>query len=226
MKQPFNMASSQMARAVFICDADDNNPCLWRIQMPDRIIRQCRIDGYPVGLSITPSDDLLVLVERRDRYHLDIYRSSDVSRLQSILMPRDIQEIYHAVQIANGNFVIACYYPNFADRLVASELSNDGIQFIRKFGPKSIPLNTWKQCHIVIGEDGKFFIAGYSTDGHRVFQLEYSIESDRNGTEPWSSPDRSTHMPVLCSREAHVDRGSNAVIHWRWICLPVWLLEQ
>ena len=146
MTIPTDLVSSKVDRAIFISDIHDENPCLWRIQMPDRIIRRYEIDGLPWKLSITPSDDLLVLAERRDRYYLDIYRSSDVTQLQSILMPTEIKEMYHAVQTTNGNFFIACYdlklslywVYNTGYGFAIQELSKDGTQFLGPFDLQSI----------------------------------------------------------------------------------------
>ena len=131
IQQSYDMASSKKDRAIFICGTDDNNRCVWRIQMPNKIIRRYKINGLPWRLSVTPSDDLLVLVIRQDLLYLNIYRSSDVKQLQSTLMPTEIKKMYHAVQTTNGNFVVACDDQNFPDRFMVREISKDGTQFLR-----------------------------------------------------------------------------------------------
>ena len=183
IKQSFGMASSKTNQAIFICDYDR---WFWRIQIPDRMIRRHKIDGQPRKLSITPSDDLLVMVIRLNRFYLNIYRSSDVKQLQSILMPTEIRIMHHAVQTTNGNFVIACDDPNFPERFLVRELSKDGMQFVQTFDLQSIdsiPLKTWKPFHIAIGEDDNIFFADSFDGGHRVIQLNsrlHRIELELN----------------------------------------------
>ena len=190
MAASFDIASSKKDRSIFICDSDINNPCLWRIQVPDRIIRRYEIDGRPWRLSITPSDDLLVMVGRHNGSSLDIHRSSDVKRLQSVPMPTKVHNMKHAVQITNGNFIITYEDPNIPDRYVISELSEDGTQFLRTFdlhSIDSIPLNNWEPFHIAIGEDGNIFVADFSDNGHEVFllnsrlnRIEMELNHDRH----------------------------------------------
>ena len=196
MKKPSDMASSKKDRAIFICDWIDNNRCLWRIQMPDRTIRRYEIDGQPWKLSITPSDDLLVMVGRHTGSSLDIFRSSDVKCLQSVPLPTKVQQMEYAVQATNGNFVMTYGDPNILNKHVIIELSKDGTQFLRTFdlhSVDSIPLKTWTPIYIAIGEDGNIFVADSSDNGHRVFllnsrlnRIEMELNHDRHQIDqPW-----------------------------------------
>ena len=190
MDDPSDMTASKLDRAIFICDSDDDNRCLWRIQMPYRKIRRYKIDGRPWSLSITPSGDLLVTAERRDRYYLNIYGSSDVKQLQSILVPTEIMKLYPAVQTTNGTFVIACYDSKFPGMHMISELSKDGRQLLQTFDLQSIdsiPLNTWEPRRLAIGEYGNIFIADTSADSHRVIlfnsrlnRIQMELNHDRH----------------------------------------------
>ena len=231
MKRPFDMTSSKKDRAIIICDTDVNNPSLWRIQMPDRMIRRYKIDGQLRRLSTTPSDDLLVLGTRRNRLYLDIYRSSDVTLLQSIPMPTKIQNAFHAVQTTNGNFIIACEDSNFPYRKVISELSKDGKQSLRTFDLQSIdsiPLKTWKPFHIAIDEDGNIFVADFSDNGHRVFQLnsrlnriQMELNHDRHQIDRpvCLCYVREKHMLIVGKWSPSTGGGSICVFDWWKNCM-------
>ena len=181
MKIPFDMVASKVNRAIFICDQggtgkedDKESGCIWMIQIPDRKIIRCDIDGRPWGLSITPSNELLVTSHSDNSNILNSYKLLEVEWLKTIHMPTEINGVLHAVQTSNGNFIITCDNTNFLDMVVISELSMDGTHINRTFDPRSINsilLKTWGPVHLAIDEDENIFVADSSEDGHRVFQL-------------------------------------------------------
>ena len=136
MKQPLDISASKASRSMFISDPDDL--CLWRVQMPGGGISRWEMDGTPGNLSITSSDELIVDVRREDRYYLDIFSCSDVTRTQSIPLPTEVKDVRHAVQSSNGNIIILHSTENFPDVYQISELSIDGRNFIRTFDPRSV----------------------------------------------------------------------------------------
>ena len=79
MEDPRDIAAS--SQSIFISDFDKR--ALWNIQMPDREISSWEIDGEPCEISINLSDELTVCVTGR----LNLYRSSDMMMLKSILLP-------------------------------------------------------------------------------------------------------------------------------------------
>ena len=192
LRNPFVMVSSKMNRAIFIGDMGDENYCVWAIQIPDGKTFRSKIDGRPCGLSITPTDHLLVTVHRDDMHYLmfvDIHTLPG-ELLMIIHMPTEILEVYHAVRTTNGNFIVGCVNTNFPDRQVISELSMDGTRINRTFDLQSIgsiSLKTWSTAQVTIDEDGNIFVADSSDDGHRVFQLnsrlnriEITLNHDRH----------------------------------------------
>ena len=158
-------------------EEDDNESgCVWMIQIPDRKIIRCDIEGRPWWLSITPSNDLLVTSQRRGMDYptfLNSYKLPEVEWLKTIHMPTQIVCVSHAVQTTNGNFIISCSHKN-SHGYVISELSTDGTHINQTFDLQSVDsilLKTWKPVHLAIDEDGNIFVADMSDDGHRVFQL-------------------------------------------------------
>ena len=167
------------------------------IQILDRKIIRCEIDGRPHGLSITPSDDLLATVQRGGMFNLNIYKLPEVECLKTIHLPTEILFACPAVQTTYGDFIIASVNTNFFNMdgmYVINELSMDGKQINRTFDPQttnSIPLKT--PVHLAMDEDGNIFVADSSDDRHRVFKLnsrlnriEMELNHDRHQiTRPW-----------------------------------------
>ena len=177
MKGPLDMAASGVSRSVFISDND--NRCIWRIQMPSREISRWKIDGKTGGgLSINSSDELIVFVDRDDRSYIDVYRCEDGGRIKEI----DVGGLYcllHAspvVQTSNGNFIINHWIRD--DRVpLISEVSIDGTKIIRSFDPRSIESNElkdWWPEHFSIDEDDNIFVADYDND--RVVLLNPQLD--------------------------------------------------
>ena len=162
MKDPWDMVASKLSRSIFISDND--NRCLWRIQIPGREISRWEVDGRPYNMSISSSDVLVVDVNRDGRIRLNLYcnRLSDVMLIESIPLPTEMDTLNHAVQLSNGNFIISHSMDDDPDVFLISELSVDGRKFIRSFDPRSfasIGLDGWVPYHSSIDEDGNIFIA-------------------------------------------------------------------
>ena len=183
MKDPYDMAASGVSRSIFISDYRDNR-CIWRIQMPSKEISRWEIDGWPGGLSINSSDELIVFVGRGGRYYIDVYRCEDGGRIKEV----DVEDVVYGwnlswnlplpvVQSSNGNFIIR-HLSRDGDRVyLISEVSIDGTKIIRSFDPRSIeskePKNWWP-WHFSIDEDDNIFVAEY--DNHRVVLLNPRLD--------------------------------------------------
>ena len=175
MENPWNMVASQLSRSIFISEPGNN--CFWRIQMPGRKISRWDVDGEPNDMLISSSDVLVlyvcvVLGYRWDGdsdclHQLHLFRSSDVMWMDSILLSIEIKDLYHAVQLLNGNFVISYSMKDDPDVHHLSELSADGSDFIRNFDPRSIEsirMDGWKPYYLWIDEDENIFIADRDND--------------------------------------------------------------
>jgi hypothetical protein len=170
LTQPWDMSASKVSRSMFISDQGDR--CLWRIQMPGGGISRWAIEGKPFTLSITSYDALVVVVQRGDRYVLDIFDCLEVRLTQSILMSEEIREVLHAVQSSIGNIIISCSTKHIPDVYQISELSTDGSNVIRNFSPGSFGLpniDNWKPGYISIGVDGHLIVSDWRHD--RVYLL-------------------------------------------------------
>ena len=167
MKEPWDMAASGVSRSIFISDSD--NQCIWRIQMPSKEISRWKIDGWPHGLSINSSDELIVFVHsgRSDRYYIDVYRCEDGRRVKEVDVDGLLYGSYdssNVVQSSNGNFIIE-HRSRDDDRVpLISEVSIDGTKIIRTFDPRSIESNEskyWTPWHLSIDEDNNIFVADW-----------------------------------------------------------------
>ena len=94
----------------------------------------------------------------------------------------------HAVQLINGNFIIAYSIRDRPDLFLISELSSNGMTFIRSFDPRRIEANRlddWTPFHVSIDEDQNIFIADRNND--RVVRLN----------------SRLTGFQILLNRDQH-----------------------
>ena len=197
MKNPWDITASRGRRSIFISDWDEASKCLWKIQMEDKQVSRWKMDGSPYGLSITSSDELLVVVWESDgRDYLYIYRSSDVCRLKRISFPMKIKDAFHAVQSSNGNYIILYGTGEWIESdeeenafeggkvikrkkrrrsvNLVSEMTVDG-SIVRTFNPssfESIP-SKWNPRHLSIDSDDNIFIA--DVKGDRVFLLNSQL---------------------------------------------------
>ena len=174
MKRPCDISASKVSRSMFISDPGDR--CLWRVQMPVGGISRWEMDVTLESLSITSSDELIVDVQREDRYYLDIFNCLDVTRTRSIPLPTEVKNVQHAVQSSNGNIIILHSIENFPDVYQISELSIDGKNFIRTFDPRSVQsmhIKNWELRHLSFDDDGQLFVVDFRYD--RVYLLSAQL---------------------------------------------------
>ena len=165
MIYPNDMAASGVSRSIFI--SGHGNRCIWRIQMPSKEISRWKIDGWPYGLSMNSSDQLIVGVGRDLRPYIDVYRCEDGGRIKRV----DVDDVVlfvlrgsYVVQSSNGNFIIS-HRSRDDDRVdLISEVSIDGTKIIRTFDHRSIESNEskdWSPVHLSIDEDDNIFVADF-----------------------------------------------------------------
>ena len=185
MKNPRDMVASKLSRSIFISDQD--NRCLWKIQMPGREISRWDIDGISHNMSVSSSEILVLCVLNR-RYSLTLNRPSNVMFMESIPLPTEVDVMKHAVQLLNNNFLIFHSMEVDPDSYLISELSADGNTFIRSFDPRSTGLNQvgyWTSLYMSIDEDENIFISDPGND--RILLLN----------------SRLTDVQILLSRDQH-----------------------
>ena len=200
LKSPSDMCVSNNCGALFISDSYRANKCIWIVQLLNREISQAgkQLIGLPMKMSITQSDELVVVVEQDlpRRYSLILYSLPDIVQLKSIKLPMEITKVFHASQISNGNFIIS-YERRKAGGSVKdiSELSCsvEG-QFIRNLSDSFSEFKNWYPEYLCVDEYDRVFIADSSksqTEGDRVLILNSS----------WSDI-----QPLLNAKEHGMDR--------------------
>ena len=191
MTDPWDISASKVSRTIFISDND--NRCLWKFHTSNKTVSRWEMDGRPETLSITPSDELLVVVDREDHHDLIIFRCLDVNRAQSIPLPSDVKKIAHAVQSTDMTIFISYSTKDFPDVFQISELSRDRLRFVRSFSPQLVRLinaatiirsfnprsvgwmnmTNWRPSHLAFDEEGNLFVADYIR--HRVYWLNSQL---------------------------------------------------
>ena len=165
MQNPMDITASRLSRSVFISNPGEG--CIWMIQMPGRKIKRRGVLGVPRNMSVSSSDVLVVCILCCDRHYLNLFRSSDMKLIGSILLPTKIKYLNHAVQLLNGHFVISYLNADKLDSCIISVISSDGRNIIRSFDPLSFKLNPcyhWNPYYISMDEDENIFIADYKND--------------------------------------------------------------
>ena len=138
---PYILTASAASRSILI---GDYWRCVWQVQMPKKEVTEWEINGIPTDLSITPANELLVVVTNLDHsvgftFCLNIINLTDASR-KMIDMPRGIQQITCAAQLLDGNFIISYSYTRFSIvEFLISIISDDGKTFIRTLDPSLFP---------------------------------------------------------------------------------------
>ena len=123
-------------RLIIISDWDRD--FLWKIKVPDKIPIREKIDGHPGKLWISPTDKLLLVVNRgtsRD-INLDIYSVRDDSWERSVPVTKKVTSIWHAVETSKKTFIISHANRTSPQQWLVSELSADGQNFIHTFDPQ------------------------------------------------------------------------------------------
>ena len=169
MTEPYDMTASRVSRSIFVINAYpriDGSRCLWKIRLPDLETSSCSVVGCPRGLSITSTDELVVVNEKLNGSYLDIYRSSDMRWLQSVPLPPEFCRVCHAVQLSDGNFVVSHSNRDSPDVFLITKLSIGNFVVKKKtFDLRSIrtvQLNDWYPVHLAVDKDDELFVADSS----------------------------------------------------------------
>ena len=229
MQLPEDMTACRSRPFLFISDPDDNSRCLWRIEIPSKLVTRQKIDGKPLGLSITASDDVVVVVESYPAFHLNIYSSENFDCLMRIPFPTDAEDAWNAVQTSTGTFIVSYVVEKKEDRnqkakrthtRLFTELMTGGTTPVRcfdlatysSFQDRHIPNSL---DHLSIDEDDMIFFTDY--DKNSVYLLNSAL-NNLYVLLPHTEP--SVHQPRrLCyvsTRFAQTDCRTVWVVHvWR-----------
>ena len=174
ISSPGGMASSKISRQIFI--SEWNTKYLLRIQMPQENKSPGMLAGRIQGLSTTLSDEIVLILimseeKQEDRYSLATYEMSDVSTLKYVHLSKDINQVWHAVQLTNKNFVISYDKKDSISVYLISEISADAKCILRTLDLRSveaIQARDWRPIHFVIDGD-HIYVCDYT--GDRIFRL-------------------------------------------------------
>ena len=166
MKRPFDMTACPVNRCLFISDKSENK-CVWKVQAPSKEISRWAIDGGPYKLSTTPSNKLLVLLERANNiWCLEIFRSVDGARLENVSLPSHARRPEHVLQSAKGNFIILFISEEESDSgqprsvWLVSEMTSDG-DIVHTFDLLSSGSDflDWWPVHMAVDEYDQVLVA-------------------------------------------------------------------
>ena len=133
--------------------------CIWKIQLPDRRISRIGLSFVAGHLSITPNDELLVVV---GEVSFDILSLKDFSRTNSIEVPFNCTSIPCAAQLPNTNIIFAYNTDQFPMEIIGICLMTIEGKALRKFDPNAFEPNhrySWCPLNFVTGDAGELFIA-------------------------------------------------------------------
>ena len=105
LDSPFDIVSCATIASVVISDCSSNR-CVWKVGMPEGLISQFPVSGIPSNMSLSSSDELLVLTERNDNHYLTIINAIDFSHMKSIPMPSEVTKPTHILKSSNENFIV------------------------------------------------------------------------------------------------------------------------
>ena len=100
----YDITSSKISRALFIIGDGLHHEYIIKIRMPRRKVTRRRIEGYPACLSITPNNELLVVMNEddlSDDFVIRLYRLKDLTEKKCIPLPSGIESVSCAAQLPN-----------------------------------------------------------------------------------------------------------------------------
>ena len=213
MIDPHDMATDPKNSIIIISELENKKQ--WRIKLSRKDCegyelngepKCCVIDGEPRRISVTSKGFLLVVVKREIHYSVEFYSFLAEGRLSSfsLSMPTDAEFVWHAVELANGNFIVS--YQNKDSSYSLNEVSSDGKTVLRTLpAVDSItPYDSWDPLHLAIDEHGQVLIADYKhvDIGYRVFITNSTLTKMRvlleNDGEPRIGEDRINRATRLC----------------------------
>ena len=156
--------------------------------MASNAISKWSVPGEPVGLSVTPSCNLLVTCQGEPNKLVELSADSGQCVREIALQP-DIVWAWHGIQLTNGQFVV-CHGIRISD-LHQVCVVGDGGTVTRSYGGQCGSgvgqLNC--PCHLAVDKDSQFiFVADHNN--HRVVLFNPRLEIVRYVSEELSYPRR------------------------------------
>ena len=177
MKDPRDLVSAD--NCLYISDYSANS-CIWIITLPNKEIKKKVLKGKPYTLSVSFSDDLLVLLEKKKScWFLEIYKPCHLvcdgkrkrgNKPLSIPLPADIDP-RHAVQTSKGSF------------LILGKVKKDKSYWVREISPAGVlpfdfnfsdnHLYSLKNpIYMAIDEKNRLYVVDY--EKNRIFRFDFN----------------------------------------------------
>ena len=191
--------------------SDYNNSCIHRYDLRSSAIMQWRVPGSPVGLSITPSCNLLVTCRDTILTHYTytgrlVELSADSGQcVREITLRPDIVRLSHSAQLTTGQYVV-CHgdWNNIHHRVCL--IGDDGKVTRSYSGQHDYEV---RKCHLAVDKDSQFIFVADECN-HRVELLSPTLEFVRYVIE------KLTHLCRLyldqATQRLFVGRFGNVVV--------------
>jgi len=180
-----------------LCISDNFNECIHRYDVASRATSKWSVPGRPLGLSVTPSCNLLVACRCSDDDEPDklVELNSDSGEcVREIALQLDIQRPHHSVQLTTGQLVICHGWLSGLHRVcVVGDDGNVTHSYGGERGSAAGQLSY--PYHLAVDEDSRFI---FVADSHnqRVVLLRPSLKFARYLT------DGSAHQQRLYFHQA------------------------
>ena len=166
--------------------ADHGNSCVHRYELASSATSKWPVRGKPVGLSITPSGNLLVTCQQNKLIELS---AESGRRVREIILQSDIVNPLRGVQLATGQYVVS----HGGDLRRVCVVGDDG-KITRSYGGQGgsdVEQQSYP-CHLAVDTDSQFiFVADIGKDVfayNTVVLLSPTVEFVRYVT--WGLPCR------------------------------------
>ena len=166
-----DMTSCVRHKCLYMSDYD--NSCIHRYELASSATSKWSVPGKPVGLSVTPSGNLLVTCHEPNKL-VELSVDSGES-VREIALQADIERPLHSVQLTTGQFVV-CHGVGYGGLHRVCVVGDDG-KVTRSYGGErgsgvgqlSYP------CHLAVDRDSQFiFVADWGNG--RVVLLSPTLE--------------------------------------------------
>ena len=163
----YDIIASKEHSCLFVSDCDFQTKSLWNIKMPGKKVLECILTGAPSRLSVTVKGDLVVVVERHERFHLDLYRVQSFKLRNRIKFPAEVESIQHVVQKSNLNYIVL-WFGSVSFKISEMSVAERTGTLLQTFDLSALP-PPLDPNHLAIDDNDDIIVADLS--GSRVFML-------------------------------------------------------
>ena len=138
--------------------SDPGNSCVHRYELASSATSKWPVRGTPVGLSITPSGNLLVTCQQNKLIELS---ADSGRRVREIILQSDMVDPLHSIQLATGQYVVS----HGGDLRRVCVVGDDG-KITCSYGGQSGPDVKQQSypCHVAVDTDSQFIFVAFVAD--------------------------------------------------------------